>query len=472
MDQGTLQDWLSEAAERLAVPGVAVGVYHDGEEHYAFHGVTSIENPLPVDADTLFQFGSTGKTYTAFAIMRLVDQGLVDLDARVRTYVPELRLRDEDVAREVTVLHLLNHTAGWAGDLLETTGDGDDALARFVEKLAEIDQDSPLGAVVSYNNAALSLAGRVIEKVTGKTYEQAIKELVLEPLGLDDTYFFPNEIMTRRFVVGHNQHPDGRITIARVWAMPRNGNPAGGMSSNAADQIAWARFHLGDGRAQDGKRVIPEELLRQMQEPTAESPGNAVGDAVGIAWWLRDVDGVRIVSHGGDTIGQHSSFEMVPERDFAIAGLTNCGPNGSQLLDELERWAREAYLGVVDREPEPVALSAEELEPYEGTYGTIAATCEITGRDGGLVLTVALKPEALEQLLAAGEEEPPDTPPFTLGLLPGPGDRYVVTDGPAKGMTGYFARGADGAIEAIHVGGRLAPRVDAPLASADPVTRR
>ena len=95
-DRRTLQEWVTEAAERLDVPGVAVGVYHDGEEHYAFHGVTSVENPLPVDEDTLFQFGSTGKTFTATAIMRLVDQGRVDLDATVRTYLPELTLKDEE----------------------------------------------------------------------------------------------------------------------------------------------------------------------------------------------------------------------------------------------------------------------------------------------------------------------------------------------------------------------------------------
>ena len=101
------------------------------------HGVTSVENPLPVDEHTLFQFGSTGKTFTATAIMRLVDQGRVDLDATVRTYLPELTLSDESVAGAVTVLQLLNHTAGWSGDVFDNTGDGDDALARYVELMAD-----------------------------------------------------------------------------------------------------------------------------------------------------------------------------------------------------------------------------------------------------------------------------------------------------------------------------------------------
>ena len=102
---------------------------------------------------------------------------------------------------------------------------------------------------------------------------------------------------------------------SRGLRFPRS--PAGGISSNAAAQIAWARFHLGDGRAADGTRVLSEELLRRMQEPTFDMRGGALGDYVGISWLLRDVDGVRLVGHGGTTNGQRSAFVMIPERDTA-----------------------------------------------------------------------------------------------------------------------------------------------------------
>jgi CubicO group peptidase (beta-lactamase class C family) len=147
MDEQQLQAAVTEAAERLSVPGVAVGVFLDGAEHYAVHGVTSVENPLEINTGTLFQFGSTAKTYTATAIMILVERGLVELDAPVRRYVPELTLTDEETARTVTVLHLLNHTAGWAGDLLDDTGSGDDALATYVAKMAGLEQVTPLGVL-------------------------------------------------------------------------------------------------------------------------------------------------------------------------------------------------------------------------------------------------------------------------------------------------------------------------------------
>lgn len=444
---------LTRRATALGVPGAAVGVLHDGREDYAFHGVTSVENPLPVDAGTLFQFGSTGKTYTATALLRLADRGAVDLDAPVRAYVPELRLRDASVAERVTVRHLLNHTAGWAGDFELDTGTGDDALARYVAGMADLAQMTPPGAEVSYNNAAFSLAGRVIEKVAGTTYERAVQDLLLTPLGLDDTFFFPNDVMTRRFATGHAMGADGSVRVARPWALPRAGNPAGGMSATAADQLAWARFHLSDGLTADGTRLLPAELVRAMRTPTVRTPGDALGDAIGIAWMLRWIGDTLVVSHGGTTIGQHSAFVMVPERDFAVIVLTNCGPNGEELNTALVDWALEAYLGVA--EPEPVIVEAGDarLAEYAGHYDdAVAMFADIEGRAGRLVTRLTIRPEVLAE---AGDVDRYDEP-IVLGLLDGDGDgdRYVVTEGAFQGMRGRFTRAADGTVATVHLGGR------------------
>jgi hypothetical protein len=140
--------------------------------------------------------------------------------------------------------------------------------------------------------------------------------------------------------------------------------------------------------------------------------------------------------------------------------LSNSSPNGGQLNKQVSRWALETCLGVTDRDPEPVTLSPGELSAYTGGYETLAGTIEITAADGHLVATSKIKPEVLATLMEAGEDEP-DDPPIPLGLLPGPGDRYVVVDGPAKGMQGYFARSDSGEITGVHVGGRLATRTGA-----------
>ena len=119
---------------------------------------------------------------TATAIMRLVDMGKMELVDPVRQYLPDLALKDLATAEKVTIKHLLIHTASWLGDFFAETGLGEDALARYVAKMAEVNQLTPVGEYWSYNNASFSLAGRVIEAVTGKSYEVSLKELLLDPL--------------------------------------------------------------------------------------------------------------------------------------------------------------------------------------------------------------------------------------------------------------------------------------------------
>ena len=338
-------------ALELSIPGVAVGVWADGEESYACHGVTSLDNPLPVDPDTLFELGSATKPFTATALMRLVARGQVELDAPVRRYIPELRLKDERAAAKITVLNLLNHTAGLDWALLADTGDGDDALAAYVARLDELKLIAAPGIRASYSQSGYNLAGRIIEKVTSLTYENAVASLLLLPLGLAHSFFLDSAIMTRRFAVGHNPDANGRLAVARDWKRWRSNNPGGGLVSSASDQLRWARFHLGDGRAESGEQVLPVKMLQQMKEPTVELRGSTLGDAFGICWFLRDIDGVRTVGHGGSAHGQFAELLIVPERNFAVVSLANAGPNGIPFNQAVVRWALQHYLGVVDRDP-------------------------------------------------------------------------------------------------------------------------
>ena len=166
-----LDERIEAAMVRYHVPGVAVGVFWQGREHLKGFGVTNVDHPLPVDAETLFRIGSTTKTFTATAMMRLVEQGKVDLAAPARRYLPDLKLADEAAAASVTVRQLLNHSAGWMGDDYGDFGRGEDAIARYLASVKQLPQLTPPGDVFAYNNAAVVVAGRVIEIVTGKPYE-------------------------------------------------------------------------------------------------------------------------------------------------------------------------------------------------------------------------------------------------------------------------------------------------------------
>lgn len=449
------EQWAAEVAEhakRLGVPGVAAGVYHGGDPRIAVYGVTSVENPLPVDARTLFQIGSTGKTFTATALMRLVEQGRVELTARVRTYLPELQLADEAVAAELTLLHLLTHTAGFEGDSMTDTGEGDDALARYVETFAGRPQLSPLGGAPSYNNAALALAGRVIEVVTGKTYERAVEELLLLPLGLRHTRLRLNDIMTHRFAVGHQNLEGGSLSVFRPWSLNRSEVPVGGrIASSVTDQLAWARFHLGDGRAPDGTRLLSTELLHRMQE---KHSGRGQHQSYGIIWKLRELAGQRVVEHGGAVPGQHSAFLMLPELDYAIVVLTNSHPDGQALWKEIVRSSLRSQLGLVAPDPAPRELTAGQLARYAGVYGSDSVRARVALSGAGLVVDTD-SPEMTAQAEAAGEQPPEPLRPMTVGLVDD--QQYVVLDGAHRGTYGEFLLDGGEVAAMVHFG-RLLPR--------------
>ena len=460
MNDHELHGLLTELADEFDVPGVAAGVWHLGKTSFACHGVTSIENPLPIDVHTLFQAGSIGKTFTATALLMLAETGRVGLDAPVRRDVPELHLADATAAAEVTLLQLLNHTAGWEGDFFADTGEGDDALARYVACLDELEQRTPPGVAFSYNNAAFCLAGRVIESVTGEPYERAIRRLILRPLGLRESFFFPNEIMTLRFVVGHKPSPDDALQVARPWALPRNGAPAGGIVTSIVDLLAWARFHSGDGRGANGVRVLSESGLRAMRDPTVHMSGSAFGDALGIGWILKDIGGARLVGHDGSTNGQEASLSFLPEQDWALAVMTNASPGGLALNRIARQRVIAACTGIVEADPEPVSAVPQTLSVYAGEYRARGMRCQVAvDETGGLNFTLHHDPELLAQMFENGEA--PSSQPATLhaGLVAGYADRYVFASGPAQGLTGTFVRNADGRVCALHLFGRRLPRL-------------
>ena len=337
---GVLETEVAQAAQELGVPGVAVGVDHGGQREIVTYGVTSLDHGRPVDEATLFQIGSTAKTFTATAIMVLVEQGRIELDQPVRRYLPDLRLRDSTATETLTVGQLLNHTAGWdGGDAWTDTGEGDDALDRAVALLADLPQQFAPGTGASYNNAAFVLAGRVVETVTGETYERAMARLVLDPLGLSQTKTVLNDIMTQPFAVGHRPggSADQSVSVCRPWSDPRGYLPAGArFASSLGDQLTWARFQLGDGRAPDGTRLLSADRLRAMHTPTT-SHELMPGIGIGIAWLLREIDGVQVIEHHGDVSGQHSTVTVVPDRDCAIVVMTNSSPTGRELAEQVVR---------------------------------------------------------------------------------------------------------------------------------------
>jgi len=429
----------------VGVPGVALGVLAGGEVRTAGFGVTSVEHPLEVTPQTLFQIGSITKTFTGTVAMRLVEDGALELDVSLRSYLPGLRLADEEAAAAVTMRHALTHTGGWAGDYFDDPGLGADALEKMVERLDRLEQLTPVGKVWAYNNAGFYLAGRVIEVVAGKPFETVVSELVLEPLEMTTSFFFAADAMTHRFAVGHTVR-EHTASVARPWALARSAHAAGGVVSTVEDVLRYARFHLGDGTAPNGTRILSREAVQAMREPQVEI-GGLRDDAVGITWMLRERSGKGIAGHGGGTMGQISLLTLVPEDQFAVVVVTNADEGGEITLDATTE-ALRAYCGIEDPEPAAVARGAEELGEFAGRYSAQLNDVELEPEDGGLRATLTLKG-------GFPTPETPPPPPFPPGrLVFHDGDR-VSGEGEFRGARGEFLRDAGGKIEWFRFGGRL-----------------
>ena len=435
------------------IPGVAIGIVSGGNTTIRGLGVTSVDDPLPVTAHTVFPIASISKTFAVTAMLRLVEQGKVDLHAPVRAYLPDFRVRDEGVSRDVTIWHLLTHTGGWEGQISGPER-GEETLKNFVASITDLMQVAPPGAAWSYNNAGFSIAGRVIEAVTEKPINLAMRDLVFTPLGLAHAGTTAGDFITHRFAVGHASRDGGRPTLIRPFA-PSVSVTAGGIGLCLTDLLTFARFHMGDGTSSEGERVLRRESLELMRTPQLRK--QSTDDDMGLGWHLRSLGALRIAGHGGTLAGHILLLDVVPERDFAIGILTNSN-TGWRLIQDVERAALKSYLnltftrnqgiahrGLLETLPAVEPLEKQpDLSSFIGTYERPMNSVIV--RSDGTHLIVQVQPK---------EGKPQPEMPIAFY---GP-DRAVVTDGADRGQSIEFVRDADDRVQWIRVVGRVAVRV-------------
>jgi hypothetical protein len=292
----------------------------------------------------------------------------------------------------------------------------------------------------------------VIESVTGTSINRAVSDLVFRPLGLEHAGTTAGDFIVNRFAAGHITR-DGKTTLQRPFT-PSAGVAAGGIGLCMTDLLTYARFHLGDGTAPSGERVLKKESLEQMRTPQLHK--QSTDDDIGIAWHIRRVGPIHTYGHGGTFGGHILLLELVPERNFAIAILTNANV-GWRLIQDVERKALESYLGatyavnqaiahrgLVETLPNVQPLAKQpDLTPYIGTY--LRPSNSVVVRAEGGKLIVQNKPN--------GNGSPTDYPVTFFGP-----DRTMVTDGPDKGQTIEFVRDDAGKVMWVRVVGRVAVR--------------
>jgi CubicO group peptidase (beta-lactamase class C family) len=439
----TLQQRLDELRALHAVPGASLGVLRDGEVSTVASGVLNLDTGVEATVDSLFQIGSITKVWTTTVVLQLVDEGLVELDAPVRTYIPALTVADESVAKAVTIRHLLTHSSGIDGDNFADTGRGDDALELYVATCASLRQLHPLGATMSYCNTGFSLLGRVIEVVTGEVWDTAIRTRLFEPLGLTHTATLAEDVLRFRAAIGHIDPTGEGQTTAPAWGLPRTAGPAGGICSAPADVLRFAQLHLSD------------ESLRVMQEQQVLVPSG--GDGIssrhwGLGWSIFEWGGRSVIGHDGGTIGQMAFLRVVPDAGVAIVLLTN-GGNGLALYQDLfsELLAELADVQLPKEIVPPEPPLPVDAATYAGLYEREGASFRVQGKDGGLV--------AVQTVTGLGSELTPDPIELPLRWVSADDDLFVTQHPAAPGLwlPGRFITLDDGS-RIMHIAGRATPR--------------
>ncbi|CAN5489917.1 hypothetical protein BH23CHL2_BH23CHL2_00630 [soil metagenome] len=428
------------AMNRLSVPGAAIGVISTERRDICTLGVTALDTQFEVRSDTLFQVGSVSKPFTATLLVTLKESGRLDLDAPVTDYIPDLQIGKQSAVAKIKVRHLLTHQAGFWGDWFEDFGLGDDAIERFVAEYGRLPQQFEPGTMWAYNNCGYILAGLVASRVTGKTFEDALREFVLDPLDLDHTVQSAAEAIAYPAAVGHTNDPeDGTPEIARQYLRPRARNPAGGVLASIEDVLTFAEFHLGK---QDGP--VSNAGLEAMREPQVGT--HEAGVSWGLGFRIEQRDGAILVGHGGATNGFRADLTLVPDREFSVAVLTN-SDSGSRFTGEIVDWVLERHLGIVPVEHKTVDLSESDRERFAGVYDQPYGSIEVQPSDDGLRGRMTTDSPY-------SERTKPHTGPW-FGLRHIGDGRFVVADGDLKDAQIKIWTWDDGSVRYLQAGGRL-----------------
>ena len=312
------------------VPGIAVAIVKDDKIVFAKgYGVREMGKTERVDENTLFAIASNSKAFTTASIAILVDEKKLDWDDKVVKYLPEFQLYNPYVTSELTIRDLVSHRSGldtFSGDLLwyETNYNSDEVLRR----VRFLKPKSSFRSRYGYQNLMFVAAGKVIERVSGKTWSQFVAERILTPLGmtrttttvkdLKDNYSMPHNESGGKLRVLHSGNVDGATAAA-------------GLNSSAADVAKWLRLQLGRGKY-EGRQIFSQDqsgvmwsahtILGVNPFPAKEAP-TKLFSAVGLGWFLNDYRGRKVVSHGGGLDGMISQTAMMPEENLGLVVLTN-----------------------------------------------------------------------------------------------------------------------------------------------------
>lgn len=350
--------WVDSALTAWHVVGAGVGIIVDGNIVYAAgHGTRDRDKQLPATTQTLFAIGSSSKAFTVFALGTLVDQGRIGWDKPVADYLPWFRMYDPEVTRRLSVRDLVTHRSGLPRHDLVWYNNRSVSREELVRRLRYLPPNKDLRERFQYNNLMFVTAGYLVGALVDTSWEDAIRSLVFQPLGMTGSNFSVAE--SQRASDYSLPYEVRRDTIRQLPFRDINlVGPAGSINSSVDDMLKWVRMQLSDGTV-DGRRVIQAATLRDMHSPhmpmglSAEKEFGA--QDYGMGWFLESYRGHYRVSHGGNIDGFSALVTLYPQDGVGIVVLTN--QNGSPLPDLVSLHAADRIFGLPQRNWNAEALA-------------------------------------------------------------------------------------------------------------------
>ncbi len=314
--------------EAFKVPGMTVSVVHQGKVHYSEgSGIQEMNQKGKVDAQTLFQIASVSKAFTAAALALLVDEGKLDWDDPVIDYLPEFRMYDAWVTREFTIRDLLTHRSGLplgAGDLL-LFPEAESTREEVIHAFRYLKPSSSFRSKYDYDNLLYIVAGEVVAKVSGQSFEDFVEKRLFAPLDMDGCTANFSRVDRRASKTTPHVDFTGEleITTSKITDVSA---AAGGINCHADGMAQWMKLMLNEGKTNDGTQLISEAQMAQLFNPvTLTATGGYVAEhsgatlsAYALGWSVSTFYGEPLLSHGGGLWGMTSFVMLLPEQELGI----------------------------------------------------------------------------------------------------------------------------------------------------------
>lgn len=409
-------DYVEQVMNDWQVPGLAIGIVQNGTIVYTKgYGYRNKSSKMPVTDNTLFAIGSCTKAFTAATVAQAVDNGLLDLDEPIKTYLPNFKMQDEYVTKNITLRDILCHRSGLPRHDMVWYGSSK-TREELVASLAVLEPTAGFRTTWQYQNLLYATAGYVVGKVNNTNWEAYLTEEILKPLRMNSTNFSVEEMQKQRDFALPYDLKNNELREIPYRSIDAIG-PAGSINSNIKDMSNWLRMQLNNGKFED-KEIISVNNFKQMHQPQMTMPGNLEEDELffrsyGMGWMLTSYRGHFRSEHGGNIDGFSANVGLLPRDGIGVVILTNM--NGTPVPSIIRNNVFDRFLGLeqidwnlrfldtqakskqvkaeIETENDPIqkknTIPTHATDEYLGLYEHLAyGKIEITQNDGTLQLNM------------------------------------------------------------------------------------